>query len=196
MRTMKEDAAEAIPDLVQALRNDPRQWLAAPAILAGMGHGVVPELKKLMPSDDQEVSGDIEATMKRQFPLHVLGEMKPLSPETVAILLRVLEGKNDSDRGFAWSALGKNATDITPLLVRALRHENPRVRAGAAAALDYTRDVKSPEIVPALIESLRDTDVAARYRAAKALKRINPKAAQSAGAEAVIARHCGLEESD
>jgi HEAT repeat protein len=122
--------------------------------------------------------------------LPALAQMGPATLEEVPSLLEALkdrEGERDhQDKPkrvenrltqvgiFAATTLAHVGPVARPALLKALRHEHPRVRAGSALALGLMRP-RQAEALPALREALRDRDDEVRLHAALAVHRIEGK---------------------
>jgi HEAT repeat protein len=68
-------------------------------------------------------------------------------------------------------------TEAVDKIAVLLKHEEPRVRMEAAAALQILND---PRAVPALLEAMRDSDANVRYNAMQTLRRLNTPEAEAA----------------
>lgn len=156
--------SRAVKPLVTALHTaDPdTQWAAARA-LAEIGSAAVPALVALLEGDDPALR-DIAAGV-----LGTIGDPRALTP-----LQRALEQHGKADFAHthhfgAASGLEKFGEAATPAFVAVLNHDEPLVRARAAASLGIIRSASATDALIALLDDdapctkdKRVCDVAAR----------------------------------
>jgi HEAT repeat protein len=117
----------------------------------------------------------------RLLALQRLGWAGPGDAARAHALTPLLNDKHIGIRREAARSLGDMGPNAWPSLREALQDPNPRLRAGAALALDracnpwkehpWPRD-ESPTIVPILKELLNDEDPEVRHNAEEAMKRV------------------------
>jgi hypothetical protein len=177
---------------------------ARPAVL-GNDPDAVPVLLVLLQAPEQEVrkqAADVLANISPDVPLMralfailddsrprgseeafwVLTNYPPYRPRPVAIARTFVGSKG----GPAGVAAVIPPPDLSPF-IEALTDKDPRIRAWAASTLGervWEEGQAGPEArqaMPALVAALRDQDKQVRVAAAKALKAIDPDAADRAG---------------
>ena len=174
-------AAEAVPQLVQALLKDRDSDVrrAAAAALGQIGPVAAEAVPQLVQASLKDGDSDV-----RRAAAAALGQIGPLAAEAVPQLVQVLLKDRDSDvRRAAATALGQIgplAAEAVPQLVQAsLKDRGWRVQMAAAAALGQIGPVAA-EAVPQLVQaSLKDGDSDVRRAAAAALGQIGPVAAEA-----------------
>ncbi len=96
-----------------------------------------------------------------------LGIIERYGIENCNIFVEALgDGETIRTASMSLVKMNKNGLDIT---IKALKHENPKVRAGAAYALGKFDDKKA---VDALIKSLQDKDSSVRAESARSIERL------------------------
>ncbi len=191
-------AEEALPDLIEALRqDDPAVVQAVGETLVKIGPAALPPLRKALEDPNFQVrqraaqiagafgpnarrlSGELAAlTLDSNLEVRSAAESAILQIGEPAIpeVARLLRQKNVATRQSAASLLGRLGVPASPALVRALRQdENGSVRAAAATALGTIRPPKTGT-VQALIDTLKDFDDTARTAAIVALGSLGPEA--------------------
>jgi HEAT repeat protein len=104
--------------------------------------------------------------------LEVLGDMGS-EPPVLGLLREAFKDKALPVLVAATEAAARIGSEAVPLLIEALRHENPRVRAAAAEALGRI-DPPAKAASKALLEAARDRDERVRGPAIRALQAIRP----------------------
>jgi HEAT repeat protein len=111
-----------------------------------------------------------------------LGGPGPDAPPRCRALIDALDDQHAGVRREAARSLGAVGPSAWPALEQALQDKRPRLRAGAALALDLTCWEKDPDpwpavqaktVVPSLEKLLTDNDPEVRRNAAQALKDID-----------------------
>lgn len=153
--------ANAVPDLVQALRDeDTGIRRAAARALGWLGEeDAVPDLLNALEDDNPSVRRDTAGA---------LGKISDV--RAIPGLIKVLQDKQETVRYAAAWALGQiGNTDAVPGLIEALHDEDRDARRVAARALGWIADA---EAVPGLIEALADESSGVRRDSAGALGKI------------------------
>jgi HEAT repeat protein len=149
------------------------------------GAAAIPAIAQLTHSDDPQ---------KRRLAFQALGRMGRYEPAAWPLLINALKS---ADTETAQSELANIGDSIVPLLRKSLKDSNPRVRAGAAAALakmaNFSREIEElpPRLRPSTIayaspavldgakfdlaEALNDPDSDVRSQAAIALASVDPR---------------------
>jgi len=186
--------AVAIPKLIEML-DDPdedAQWKATVA-LAAIGKPSVPALIEALNLEKERPRWKAEAALKmigadaldglvealedrrvrvRQSAAYLLGEIgdaKAIDP-----LAAALADKDEDTRWKAATSLTKFATRATLAVLRQLKAQSVEARRCAAWVF---QQVKDTEAIPALVAALNDSDEQVRWKAAIALQKIGPPAA-------------------
>ena len=166
-------AVDAVPALIQALRNeeedsDLRQ--AASAALGAIGSEAVPALVQALADEDEHV---------RWAAASALRDSGPDAVDAVPALVQALQDEHEDVRQAAASALGKIGPQAVPALIEALGDGDAHVRQGASLALGLIGP-EAREAVPLLIQALEgDEDWLVRSRAAYALGWIGPEPSEA-----------------
>jgi len=166
-------AVDAVPALIQAIRNeeedsDLRQ--AASAALGAIGPEAVPALIQALADEDEHV---------RRAAASALRDIGPEAVDAVPALIQALQDEHEDVRQAAASALGKIGPQAVPALIGALGDGDANVRQGASLALGLIGP-EAKEAVPLLIQALEgDEDWLVRSRAAYALGWIEPDASEA-----------------
>lgn len=127
--------------------------------LIRMGASAVPEMKKVLATQDFDVRARI---------IEIIIEIGPAGKGAIPELLAVS----------AAQALGAIGPSAVPALAKALSNEDKNVRITAASAL-WWMNRKAQGAVPALIEALKDPEVEVRSTIYRALGEIGPAARSS-----------------
>jgi len=135
----------------------------------------VPSGLKALESDDPRVRYEAAEILTRlgkvgRFALPKLQER--LVDDNAFVRVKVAEAIVKIDR--------TRAEEVMPVLLRALREENPALRAAVAAVLAFMGPDAGPA-VPALVRTLKDKDLDVRIGVVMALGEIGPAARPSAG---------------
>ncbi|MBV8878645.1 MAG: alpha-L-fucosidase [Planctomycetaceae bacterium] len=138
-----------------------RSWFAAVAlsIVCSCGGGGAPPPS--VKSNNEEVQGKREE-------LKAAGEAPAESSGDVVRLLQAMDEPDPEVRWRSEFALGRVGPRGIRALASALKHENPRIRAGAAFVLG-PHGRKAAEAIPALIDALSDKEELVRVWSAHAL---------------------------
>jgi HEAT repeat protein len=159
---------------------------AAGRALEKLGEAALPALQKAAQGADPEVrrraAALIETIRERQRTANLIRALKDpdehararaenelisLDRQAVPDLLRLLEGKDAALRASAvrilcqMGTMGRRHADVLPALARALRDSEVKVRREAAEAIRWIAVLPKEvpkELVPALVEGLRDAD--------------------------------------
>ena len=175
---MRTDAAEAVPALVDALK-DSYEPVRRNAIYA-LGAIGKPTVEPLVEALDSE-----KGAFKMEPILHICDAAHGLAAtgaSAVPALITALQDERENVRASAAYALGEMgpvAAEAVDGLIALLADESEEVRRHATSALGMIK-VPSSKTVPALIEVLEDredTDLA--FFAAQALTRIGPDAVEA-----------------
>jgi HEAT repeat protein len=153
-------AQAAVPTLSDLLHGKEPQlaWESSTA-LGRIGPAAVPALVSALNTSN---------TIVRQMAVHALGQVGPGAEPAVPELIQMLSDLNSNLRDAAAASLHGIGPGAVPLLVRALEHENSRVRIGAAKAL--TRGtIPQRAAEAALLKMVQGTDAAERESALNAL---------------------------
>lgn len=105
----------------------------------------------------------------------VLGEIWPVTQETMPALQRLLDDDQPADRASAASALGTIGETAIPTLIQSLQSRYPDVRQLGAKQLGRI-GFPAEEAIPALIQCLEDREGIVRGEAAFALSQMGPAA--------------------
>ncbi len=173
---MGPEAAPAVPALVEALKqeaatpDDVAFRVEVQLALAAIGTEAapaVPELVKSLASDDREIRGTA---------CYALGKIGPDASAALAELEQRVQDLGIGEKlPLLWAMLKIRPGDATiadmaaPGLIQALDHEDPVVRAEAAAALGGLGD-RARSAITRLQQLLQDRDAAVRSAAENALK--------------------------
>jgi HEAT repeat protein len=168
-----KDAKAAVPDLIEALKDDPEPIIrrTAAKALGAMGKEAmeaVPDL--ILTLKDQEVSSTVAET---------LGQIGKESEQVVMDLITALKEQPAKVRFHVAGALavtGKEAKGAVPALRDALNDEDSFVPAAAAKSLG-AMGAESKEAVPDLISTLKHWNPVVRLAAVEALGKIGKEAA-------------------
>lgn len=169
-------AAEALPELALALRDERLGRGSAAQALAKLGRAAAPAAPALV--------AQLQAPDARQRwnAASALGRMGAVAPSTETALVRALSDDDPRVRAQAALALGRlgasSAEALSALRVH-LGDEASEVRALAARALGFV-GAPARVAVPALNAAARDEDARVRREAQKALRRIHGAAATPA----------------
>ncbi|MBZ5590117.1 MAG: serine hydrolase, partial [Acidobacteriia bacterium] len=193
-------AAQAIPDLINALRDlDPAvRWHSAVALGSIGPEAVAPLIGALRKGDGTTRGGaalalarigprakaalwplvdaliDRDATI-RERAAEALGALGPDARPAVPALVRALSDEDPYVNGRAAEALGRVGAGAVPALVQALSGGSQNVRWCAAIALGRM-GAEARDAAPALARSLADKDENVRWCAAVALGVLGPQA--------------------
>jgi HEAT repeat protein len=175
---MGQDAAPAVPALVEALgeeaedEDDVQFRCEVQFALSALGPAAVaavPQLIESLSSDDKEVRGTA---------CFALGKIGPDAKQAVPAIQQRLSELDEADKvAFGWALLKilpgdqDTAATVAPLLISALNHEMPLVRAEAATALGQLGDL-AKSALPRLQELLNDPSAEVRDAAGQTLKRL------------------------
>jgi len=186
--------AAAIPKLIEML-DDPdedAQWKATVA-LAAIGKPSVPALIEALNLEKERPRWKAEAALKmigadaldgliealedrrvrvRQSTAYLLGEIG--DPKAIDPLAAALADKDEDTRWKAATSLTKFGTRATLAVLRQLKAQSVEARRCAAWVF---QQVKDTEAIPALVAALNDSDEQVRWKAAIALQKIGPPAA-------------------
>ena len=166
-----ESAAEAVPQLIQALRDnyEPVRLNAAYA-LGSIGAPAVPKLIETLGVEDQ--------IMRRMaaYALAAVGE------PAVSALSEALQHTEDAVRieaSYALAQIGNSVESAIPVLIERTKDEAVEVRRYLAEAFGSLGPTAAPA-VPALIDMVADDDdKQVRFEAALALAQIGPDASDA-----------------
>jgi len=165
-------AKKAVPLLVQKL-NDSNQWLRQTAAHSLLQIGIVPP--EAIPALRQNLrdTGYVAALMA------IALWVAERSPDALSRVESMLTAKGDGNtREHVAPSLGwvnQIPKELLPILKQMLKEENPSVRQGAAIALARPDAENLSEIIPVLIDGLRQGQF--QIPCAQALGRIGPEAA-------------------
>jgi len=186
--------AAAVPKLIKML-DDPdedAQWKATVA-LGAIGKPALPALIEALNLEKERPRWKAESALKmigadavetlaealgdrrvrvRQSAAFLLGEIG--DPKAIDPLAAALADKDEDTRWKAATSLTKFGTRATLAVLRQLKAQPVEARRCAAWVF---QQVKDPEAVPALVAALGDSDEQVRWKAAIALQKIGPPAA-------------------
>jgi HEAT repeat protein len=194
LREMGPAARDAVPALLQAMRDPAEEHVAGQTVVA-IGPPAVPLLLQLLSDRAQHGEGERVAAVR------VLGRIGVATPEVVSTLVQTLSGPDrdvasaaDSaleqlgpaaraavpalsqamrDRGYGHGALAAIGAPALPALIQALRDPSPQVRRLAAAALGRMGPVAAPAVLT-LVQVVSDPDFSVGQDAGHALAAIGP----------------------
>jgi hypothetical protein len=172
--SVRHNAKDAIPALVEVLDNDDSASVRAAAAnaIAGIGlveKGVIGALKKALKD---------KSTAVRKAAAYALATINLVTKDAVPALKKALKDNDEWVRSYAASALGNAGhPSAVPALIKALKKDpSGRVRASAAGALGEIGPA-AKAAVPALIDALKKyDDKETREEAIVALGNIGPAA--------------------
>jgi hypothetical protein len=152
--------AEAVPAIEEALRDPEHSVRCAAAAALGRVHGTA-SVGRLFEAVAQHGNFQLEET--------IVGTLAGLPDERTADLLAGARAPEAAVRRVAVYTLGRGRVrpEAQPVLVQALRDEDPYVRWSAAYALAYFAG--HPDTVAALLAALQDPHPTVRSRAALSL---------------------------
>ena len=119
---------EAIPSLVEAMRDKETGWDATIALVA-VGPAAIPALTGALHDSDANVRSDA---------VYALGEFGPAAKDSMPALIALFAKELAEGRaGIAdtWAEIGSGARSVVPLLAQSLRDRSPELRLAAARAL-------------------------------------------------------------
>lgn len=150
LMTTKPDPKEVIPALVASLRAGPSRRCPMSAYVFGtLGAPAVPVLIDLLKDDDPAL---------RRMAGYALGQIGPEGRPAVPTLIEALRRLPDREaREHIAGALAGTGADAVGPLVRALRDPDPKVRGGAARAIEKL-GAQAQAAVPALVAALSDPE--------------------------------------
>jgi len=164
-------AVDAVPALLQALKNEERDWAlrqAASDALGAIGSEAVPALIEALADEDEQV---------RRAAAGALRDMGPQAGDAIPALIQTLRDKDVSMD--AASALGEIGPQAIPALVEAVDDRDAQVRRGAILALGFIGP-EAKEAAPLIIQALEgDAEWLVRSGAANALGWIKPDASEA-----------------
>jgi len=147
--TTKPDPEAVIPALVASLRAGPdRRCPTSVYVLGTLGEPAVPALIDLLKGDDPNL---------RWMACVSLGRVGPAARSAVPALIEALRSPDREAREHVARALAGVGTDAVGPLTRALRDRDPKVRGGAALAIEVLGG-RAKDSVPALVASLSDPE--------------------------------------
>jgi len=190
----KAKVEAAIPKLIAMLDDpdDDAQWKATVA-LGAIGTPALPRLIDCLNLEKERARWKAESALKmiaadavpalvealrdkrgrvRQSAAFLLGELA--DPRAIEPLAEAMADKDEDTRWKSATSLTKFGKRATPVLLTHLGVESIEARRCAAWVCQTIRD---PEAVPRLAEALRDRDEQVRWKAAIALQKIGPPAA-------------------
>ena len=147
--------AEVVPALVELL-DDPRVQVRETIayILASAGPKAEVALPKLLRILADKIPGTDHLRMRV---MEVLEKIGPPGRKAVPILLQILESEGWEMKGYSaqgLAALGQDDPRVGPALLKAISHDDIRVKGSAVAALSWLR--KEPEkVVPEIVQILK-----------------------------------------
>jgi HEAT repeat protein len=145
----KPDPKLAMPALIANLRAGPeRRCLVAVNALAALGEPAVPPLIELLNVKDEPL---------RARAASALGEIGPPARGAIPALIELLRLPDRETRENVATALAGIGPEAVEPLTQALRDRDPKVRGGAAFALEKLGAQAKPAI-PALVAALSDPD--------------------------------------
>lgn len=167
--TLGKDGAEAIPALVDALKDkDERVQAGAAASLGKIGEPAHAALEQLLRNGERR---------QRRWAAYALGRTGDLS---VAPLLVMASGDSRDDvrekAAESLELLGFTGKDALRVFIKGLKDTNPAVRFHSVRALGNIADASA---VPALIEILDDSNINIRAVACEALGKIGPASSKA-----------------
>jgi HEAT repeat protein len=149
LQKAKPDPKVAMPALVANLHAGPdRRSPVVVYALAALGEPAVPVLIELLRNDDKTISRMAAYSLS-----HVGAGARPVLPALIEAL-RLPERENREHIASALAGCGPEAVEP---LIRALRDRDPKVRGGAARALEMLGD-RARAAAPALVAALGDKE--------------------------------------
>ena len=173
IRLIGPEAKAAVPELLEALANSDPEVQAE--VLDALAH-IGPAAKAAIPAAVKKLGSD--DPMVRYTASHLLGQLGGDAKDAAPALEKLVDGQDEFGRAVAVWALvkidpsEKNVSRAIPLMIKALGHERPSVRAEAAETLGQigkgNAGVKS-----ALQKAASDEDETVQTAARKALAELN-----------------------
>lgn len=169
LTAMGPDAAEAVPDLVFSMRSSfggsrtekAHQDYRAAMALAAIGKPSVQALKELLADPGTKENVRAESIM-------ALGRIGKDAKPAIPDLVPLLGHESERLRRETIVATGSIGPASVPALIQASKDTNPRVRAGAVAALGGTKS-KDPAAIDSVTAASRDSAAEVRIAAVEAL---------------------------
>ncbi|MFO0952517.1 MAG: HEAT repeat domain-containing protein [Isosphaeraceae bacterium] len=158
---------EAVPTLLDALRDPAAQVEPIAETLARVGRPVVPQLEM--------AAGDADHRMRRAA-LLALGRVRPLPPGSVATLARGLGDSEADVRAASLDSLGElagRAAEAVPAVRDRLHDPSPAIRARAVAVLARLSG-RDDGLVGVLSPSLDDPEPVVQRQAVETIRGLGP----------------------
>jgi HEAT repeat protein len=166
-------AVDAVPALIQALRNEEQDWAlreAASDALGAIGAEAVPALIEALSDEDERVRGAAVGALR---------DMGPQASDAIPALVQTLRDENDDVSMDAATALGEIGPQAIPALIEVVGDRDAQVRRGAIVALGFIGP-EAKEAAPLIIQALgEDEEWLVRSGAANALGWIKPDASEA-----------------
>jgi HEAT repeat protein len=174
------DAAEAVPALVRALRdNVDINCLSAIVALREIGPAAAPAVPALVDLLSEKVW--------REYVIIALGQ---IGSEGFPVLARLCHAEDDKVRAQAVKAIGQVGPEARPILLAALKDPVAEVRRAAARSLEES-DLPLDDSVPPLLQALNDPDSETRDHGFRALGSIKPLPREALLPQAKMLLHDG-----
>ncbi|OVE77939.1 hypothetical protein BVX98_01690 [bacterium F11] len=186
--TLIKIGTAAVPSLIKALKKEELEVQRRISLVLAEIHPppveAIPVLEKVITVANRRLKF-VDNEKIREDMLQVLGKIDQKSKAEMTSVLKLEEAKR-SEEDMILAILGGKSkskkaglgTDAIPTFVRALDHQNRKVRKGAAKALGKMGALAS-EAVPALSHAIFDKDTDVQREAVKALGLIGPSASES-----------------
>jgi len=156
--TTKPDPKLVIPALVASIRTEAGHRCSEPIYtLQALGEPSVPVLIDLLNDNDPKL---------RQWVISALGGIGPPAKAAVPVLINSMREPDCKARAWIAESLAKVGPEAVEPLARALRDRDPRVRGGAARALELMGP-RATAAVPVLIAALADHETLAELEPAR-----------------------------
>jgi HEAT repeat protein len=187
LQNLGSRAAQAVPDLIQAMMVEEDQFVVAEGILKALA-AIQPDVLPIAINNSASPLQDILADKKnisilakaltalewekRTLAAVILSRYGSDAAEAVPALMAVVHDPNPHVRSAVISALGQVGADtegVVPALIQAQSDEIVEVRQSAARIFRYDRS-QAQTVVPALIQALGDSDNNVRLTAIESLQ--------------------------
>ena len=171
---------EAVPSLVEAIRDEDTGWDATFALVA-VGPAAIPALTRTLHDSDADV---------RSRAVYALGEFGPAAKDSMPALIALFAKESAKGRaGIAdtWAEIGSGARSAISLLAESLRDGPPELRFAVARAL-WKIEGRPERVVPTLIAIIASKGNAEKAAGRDASERESPDCGPPAYAAELLGR--------
>ncbi|MBI4835523.1 MAG: HEAT repeat domain-containing protein [Planctomycetes bacterium] len=168
----KEEAAAAVPELLQALKEEKEYTYPFSEALQKIGLPAVKPLAGALKDEDRKF---------RAKAAYVLMHLGKKSVDALPALTEALKDNDEDTLAYVLDTLGRlgsGASAAIPELSLVLKHKTALIRSLAAKAIGRIRQ-NAYSAVPHLITGLKDADAGVRHACAEALGSLGPDASES-----------------